>query len=162
MMSCYSQTDVSGSPFQAWRAGFREGVKMTLLNGVKVPSQEIKERIWWHNLHRLRIWSTIGAHEQNGLFSILGARQGTYMTNCTDWDYVQVRDFDFLNNLYKTEILHLENNINELQSRIVELGSKLKINLGLHWIDLDADQSRYTYELYHETINMSNTYYNRQ
>lgn len=43
---CYSETDITGSPFQAWRAGFREGVKMTLLDGVKVPPQEIGERIW--------------------------------------------------------------------------------------------------------------------
>jgi hypothetical protein len=33
---CYSETVITGSPFQAWRAGFREGVKMTLLDGVKV------------------------------------------------------------------------------------------------------------------------------
>jgi hypothetical protein len=46
---------------------------MTLLDGVRVPPQEIKERIWWHNIHRLRMWSTVGAHEENGsmLFLVL-------------------------------------------------------------------------------------------
>ena len=29
----YSESIITGSPFQAWRAGFREGVKMTLLDG---------------------------------------------------------------------------------------------------------------------------------
>jgi len=89
---CYSETVITGSPFQAWRAGFREGVKMTLLDGVRIPADEIKERVWWHNLHRLKIWSTVGAHEENGLYAIHGARLGQWMTNCTDWNYVDVRD----------------------------------------------------------------------
>jgi hypothetical protein len=86
----YSDSVITGSSFQAWRAGFREGVKMTLLDGVRVPPQEIKERIWWHNIHRLRMWSTVGAHEEHGLYAILGARMGTWMTNCTDWNYIDV------------------------------------------------------------------------
>jgi hypothetical protein len=73
---CYSETVITGSPFQAWRAGFREGVKMTLLDGIRIPADELKARVWWHNLHRLKIWSTVGAHEENGLYAIHGARLG--------------------------------------------------------------------------------------
>ncbi len=97
----FSKSVITGSPFQAWRAGFREGVKMTLLNGVKVPPQEIKHQIWWHNIHRLRMWSTVGTHEENGKYAVLGARMGTWMTNCTDWNYVDVRDFEILKSIYE-------------------------------------------------------------
>jgi hypothetical protein len=150
----FSKSIITGSPFQAWRAGFREGVKMTLLDGVKVPPQEIQQRIWWHNIHRLRMWSTVGAHEENGQYAILGARMGTWMTNCTDWNYIDVRDFEILKTIYQENVNHslIENNIEEL-------GVKLKQNLGLDWPSLNAQQSRYTLDLYNETMNLNDTYF---
>jgi hypothetical protein len=150
----YSDSVITGSPFQAWRAGFREGVKMTLLDGVRVPPQEIKERIWWHNIHRLRMWSTVGAHEEYGLYAILGARMGTWMTNCTDWNYIDVRDFEILRNMYEHNIDHTA-----IEHDIVELGEKIKVNLGLDWPDFTPQQSKYMLDLYDETINLGLTYY---
>ena len=150
----YSESIITGSPFQAWRAGFREGVKMTLLDGVRVPPQEIKERIWWHNIHRLRMWSTIGAHEENGLYAVYGARLGTWMTNCTDWNYVDVRDFEILKTIYNENVLH-----GSLEADIKELGDKLKTHLGLDYPYLDTVQSKYILDLYEETINLNATYY---
>jgi hypothetical protein len=150
----YSDSIITGSPFQAWRAGFREGVKMTLLDGVRVPPMEIKERIWWHNIHRLRMWSTVGSHEENGLYAILGARMGTWMTNCTDWNYIDVRDFEILRDMYDQNIDH-----DNVEHDIIELGEKIKINLGLDWPDFTPQQSKYTLDLYDETINLGLTYY---
>lgn len=155
----YSQSVITGSPLQAWRAGFREGVKMTLLDGVKVPPLEVVQRIWWHNIHRLRMWSTVGTHEENGLFAVYGARLGTWMTNCTDWDYVQVRDFEYLNDLYREQVAKFENNEDQLIEATKELGDKIRFSLGLSWPYLDALQSRYTLDLYDETINLGLTYY---
>lgn len=151
---CYSNTIITGSPFQAWRAGFREGVKMTLLDGVKVPPQEIKDRIWWHNIHRLKIWSTIGAHEENGKYAVLGARMGTWMTNCTDWNYVDVRDFEKLRDIYEEKVNHTF-----VEEDAQDYGTKIKQQLGFDWPHLDSPTSRYMYEMYEETIRMSNTYY---
>jgi len=150
----YSESIITGSPFQAWRAGFREGVKMTLLDGVRVPPQEIKERIWWHNIHRLRMWSTVGAHEEHGLYAVYGARLGTWMTNCTNWNYVDVRDFEILKNIYQENVLH-----GSLEADIKDLGAKLKTHLGLDYPYLDAAQSKYTIDLYDETINLGLTYF---
>jgi hypothetical protein len=158
-MKCYSDVHITASPFQAWRAGFREGVKMTLLDGVKVPSNEIQQQIWWHNIHRLRMWSTVGAHKENGLFAVYGARLGTYMTNCTDWDYVEVRDFEILKNIYDNKVRCYETNIDGLIEEIKSLGENIKLELGMNWPYLDADQSQYTLDLYNETLNLNNTYY---
>jgi hypothetical protein len=152
----YSDSIITGSPFQAWRAGFREGVKMTLLDGVRVPPQEIKERIWWHNIHRLRMWSTVGAHEENGKYAVLGARMGTWMANCTDWDYVEVRDFEILRNIYDENVKH-----ESVEHDIQELGKKIKLNLGLDWPWLNAQQSKYTLDLYEETLELHRTYYSQ-
>ena len=155
----YSDSIITGSPFQAWRAGFREGVKMTLLDGVRVPPQEIKQQIWWHNIHRLRMWSTVGSHKDNGLFAIYGARLGTWMTNCSDWNYVDVRDFELLRQLYDDCVVHLEQDENKLIEEIKNLGDKIKLELGLDWVYMDPAMSKYTLDLYDETINLGLTYF---
>jgi hypothetical protein len=151
---CYSKTVINHSPFQAWRAGFREGVKMTLCDGVKVLSSEIKERVWWHNLHRLRMWSTIGTHVENGKYAILGARMGTFMTYCTNWDYVQVRDFEILREIFETKVNHTS-----VEEDAKDYGTKIKKELGFNWPWLDSIQSKYTLDLYNETVKLTRTYY---
>jgi hypothetical protein len=150
----FSQSIITASPFQAWRAGFREGVKMTLLNGVRVPPQEIKERIWWHNVHRLRMWSTVGAHEENGKYAILGARMGTWMTNCTEWNYVDVRDFEILRNIYNENVNH-----SKVDHDAQDLAVRINQQLGFYWPWLDETQSKFTLDLYNETMNLNDTYF---
>lgn len=156
----YSDSIITGSPFQAWRAGFREGVKMTLLDGVKVPPQEIEQQIWWHNIHRLRMWSTVGSHEENGIYAVYGARLGTWMANCTDWNYVEVRDFEILKGIWNQYGQPYEEVAGDgLEQAIKDLGSEIQKDLGLAWPWLDPDQSKYTLKLYDETINLGLTYY---
>jgi hypothetical protein len=152
--NCFSRTVITGSPFQAWRAGFREGVKMLLKDGIKIEPHLIKESIWWHNLHRLKIWSTVGMHEENGKYAILGARMGTYMLYCEDWNYVEVRDFEVLRKIYETRVDH-----SEVEQEAENLGYQLKTKLGLDWPWLDSQQSKYTLDLYNETIDLAMTYY---
>jgi hypothetical protein len=100
------------------------------------------------------MWSTVGMHEENGKYAILGARMGTYMTNCTDWDYVQVRDFDELRKIYETHINHTT-----VEQDAQDLATKIKHQLGFNWPWLDATQSKFTLDLYNETINLGLTYY---
>ena len=38
---------------------------------------------------------------ENGIWALYGAREGAYKTMCTNWDYVNVRDFETLNNMWK-------------------------------------------------------------
>lgn len=150
---CYSETVITGSPFQAWRAGFREGVKMTLLDGVRIPADEIKTKIWWHNLHRLKIWSTVGLHEENGIYAIHGARLGQWMTNCTNWNYVDVRDFEILKNIYNENVNHTF--INE---DVQDLAVKIKREMGFDYPYLNARESKFASDLYDETIKLTKTY----
>lgn len=157
---CFSDVIITGSPFQAWRAGFREGVKMTLLDGVKVPPQEIKQQIWWHNLHRLQQWATVGSHIENGIYAVYGARLGTWLANCTDWNYVEVRDFEILKSIWNQYGKPYEEvNGEGLIKAVKDLGEKIKHQLGLDWPWLDSSQSQYTLNLYLETIELSKTYY---
>jgi hypothetical protein len=128
MNSCYSEIYNNATPHQAWRAGFREGVKMALDRGLRVTINEFQKN-HWKNLHRLYIWLMVGADVENGLWAIYGARQGLYMTMLTDWDFVNVRDFDYLNNMWKN--LELTVNEENLIEAIEDYGDKLKAELDL-------------------------------
>jgi hypothetical protein len=103
MHDCYSTTYPNATPFQAWRAGFREGVKMCLNKGARPTLEEFKDRVHHRNLDHLTIWHNVGRDVEHGIWAITGARMGTYMTMITpEWDYKQVQSFDALAELYKT------------------------------------------------------------
>jgi hypothetical protein len=103
MHDCYSTTYPNGSAFQAWRAGFREGVKMCLNKGARPTLQEFKQRVHQRNLDHLTIWHNVGRDVDNGTWAIAGSRMGTYMTMITpQWDYRTVQDFSELETLWDT------------------------------------------------------------
>jgi hypothetical protein len=139
----YSESFTNASSFQAWRAGFREGVKMSLDQGAKIDNVR---NVWWQNYHRLLIWCSVGADVPNGMWSILGAREGCYLTNCTEWDYVQVRDFEYLNQLFENNSKGCNDNL--LLLRIQELGEILNSKLMLPMADLSEEQSKFFKEVW--------------
>lgn len=103
MHDCYSTTYPNGSAFQAWRAGFREGVKMCLNKGVRPTITEFQNRVHYRNLDHLTIWQNVGRDVDHGIWAIVGARMGTYMTMITPtWKYQQVQSFDALEELWKS------------------------------------------------------------
>ena len=142
----YSTSIISSTPQQAWRAGFREGVKMSLNRGKVVDDLKT---IWWQNYNRLLIWTMIGADVENGLWAILGARAGVFMTMCTDWDHVQVRDFTWLNEYWnKTISVHI--NDDNLLDSINRLGASLidELEIPIAENPLDAQQSSFFKSIY--------------
>ena len=111
MHDCYSTTYPNGSPYQAWRAGFREGVKMCLDRGAKPTLQEFEKRVHQRNYDHLCIWQTVGRDVENGWWAIYGARLGTYLTMLKEWDYRRVQDFNHLKDLEvvtNVEVLSVE------------------------------------------------------
>lgn len=102
MNDCYSATYPNGTPFQAWRAGFREGVKMCLNKGARPTVSQFRDRVHHKNLDHLTIWHNVGRDVENGIWAIAGSRMGTYMTMLTEWDYKQVQWFDALQELWLT------------------------------------------------------------
>ena len=143
MTGLYSMVYNNTTPLQAWRAGFREGVKLTLNDGLKVALKNPKKQLNSRNYQRLLIWSSIGADVDNGLFAIYGARQGIYMTNCTDWDHIQVRDFEYLNQMYADSVKYMENDQSLVKEMIKELGETIRLKLNMPVADLDEIQSRF-------------------
>jgi len=133
MHDCYSTTYPNYTPFQAWRAGFREGVKMCLVNGVKPNIDSFKKSVATQNLNNLTIWHNVGMDIENGEWAIYGARLGTYLTMLTEWDYNKVQDFD--------ELLKLWDNFEHNEPK--QLPDLLSDKLGLPICMLSAEQSKF-------------------
>ena len=137
MHDCYSTTYPNGSPFQAWRAGFREGVKMCLDRGRKPTELEFKDAVHKRNMDHLTIWHNVGLDVENGAWAIAGARQGTSMTMLEDWDYRAVQWFDNLAELWSAI---QDKNPHEM----IELyGERLTERLDLPMNLLDAKSSKF-------------------
>jgi hypothetical protein len=164
MNNIYCTVMNNGSPLQAWRAGFREGVKMGLVDGDVIDASEMKKRVHNKNYKRLLTWMSVGDECDNGIWAIYGARLGCHMTNITrkDWDWKNVRDFAWLTNFFETEVLpKFQDNPDEMCKRTgtkwnykavedasIALGIDLRKDLDLEIADLGVEGSRFFKEVY--------------
>ena len=139
-----------------------EGVEMGLDGGDVVDPKHLKN-IHKGNLDRLLVWMSVGEDAVNGLWAIYGARLGCHMTNIQrkDWDWKNVRDFDWLTNFFKTELFPefeggnemcvntgMTWDWNKLKAKTVELGKDIRGVLDLEISDLDKTASRFFKTVY--------------
>ena len=137
MYDCYSTTFPNGSARHAWRAGFREGVKMCLNQGARPTTAEFRDRVHRRNLDNLTIWHNVGRDVEHGVWAMAGARQGTHMTMLTLWDYREVQWFDALEEIWQ----EVENN--DPNSMIRHHEDALKTQLDLPMCNIDAIESAF-------------------
>ena len=142
----YSITYPNGSPLHAWRAGFREGVKMCLDKGRKPGIEEFKSMASWHNIEVLNIWHSIGADVEHGTWATYGARMGTYMCMLDPtWNYKEVQDFDCLNEIFnRVDAL----GVTGRRDHYIKITEEMKANLGLPCVNMAADQSQFWKKYY--------------
>ena len=131
MHDVYSTTYPNQSRYHAWRAGFREGVKMCLDQGRRLTPAEF-ESAWQGNRHNLEIWCTVGNDVDYGDWAIMGARYGAWRVMFDSaWDHTEVRDFDKLKEIYE--------NFND--TYIEDYTAELTNRLGLNIVHLSSEQS---------------------
>lgn len=68
------------------------------------------------------------------------------MTMCTDWDFINVRDFEYLNDLWKVSFESIE----DVNYEIEEYGIKLinELNIPIAEQPLNAQQSKFFKSVY--------------
>ena len=142
MHDCYSTTYPNATPFQAWRAGFREGVKMCLDRGTKPSLADFKQKAHSRNLDHLSVWHNVGRDVDNGEWAMLGARLGTQMTMLSKWDYTEVQWFDNLAKKWDS----IKNQNPEPLLR--EYANSLR-RLDLDIVELNSEQSKFFKHHYH-------------
>jgi hypothetical protein len=136
MHNVYSTTYPNGSEYHAWRAGFREGVKLCLAKGEKPTPDNFDEIVNKQNIQNLLIWMSVGADVEHGLAAIHGARFGAFkllVNHISEWDYTTVQDFD--------EIQKLVGIANGYDSG--GLADQLKLRYNLPIVDYNEEQSKF-------------------
>jgi len=147
--SVLSITHPEGSMFQAFRAGFREGCKMTLNEGARVDPVLISKVVYQENLRRLLVWSCVGADVDNGVAAIYGTRLGICMTNLDpNFELSNISDYEWFKAFGEEELAkfksssRLETN-QLLGEECFALGSKIKKYIGLELCIYNPSQSKF-------------------
>lgn len=134
--NCYSTTMINSSAAQAFVAGYREGVKMSLDQGKNIDPANFKRTINHNNLCVLTTWMSVGADIDNGKYAMLGARMGCYSTTVSGNEYVQVRDLEKMADLFSTAV-------DDVDMDIEEYGESIRTRIDIPVADLNAEQSRF-------------------
>ena len=162
MNNVYSLVYNAGSPFQAFRAGYREGTKMSLDEGRTVPVEDFKKRIWPKNYERLITWCNIGADVENGLWAVYGARLGCYDINLNpDFVLENISSYDWFKEHFDNEIApkfsgekmkcentKLEWDYDKLYDACLEVGDILVDKIGMELCDPTPEVSAFFKRVY--------------
>jgi hypothetical protein len=97
-----SENRFASTPYHAFRAGYREAVKLSLIDGQKLDClSETKKKMKHQRWSRLLVWLSVGADVANGLWAILGARIGIadlWVRKTTRPE--QIAEYDFFADLW--------------------------------------------------------------
>ena len=77
---------------------------------------------------------------------MLGAREGCYKTNLTDWDYRNVRDFDYLTEYWNANLKDISKE--ELERYMHFYQVELRRRLDLDVVTFDGEQSKFFKKVY--------------
>ena len=138
LYNTYSKTIIHSTPHQAFVAGYREGVKMSLDRGKAITAGNFKRKMWPSNLRKLSIWMSVGSDIQNGKYAMLGARTGCYDTVLNDTDILKVRDLDDMENVYHEHTKDID--INE---QLMMYGESIRQRLDIPVAEYDENESKF-------------------
>ena len=146
-----SKTVVTASPLQAFRAGFREGVRLCMHKGAAVvpshpdlpPSEALATCLPPANLERLAIWCSVGRDFKHGALAMLGARMGAVAASLEKEDIGIIADFDLLDRLWSERVFGRFEDEAALSRELERLGQRIMDELGLLVVDLPPGASRF-------------------
>lgn len=140
----YSNVYINGSKYQAFRAGYREGVKLTTLKGRWIePKSWIK--LPEPNKRLLGIWASIGMDVEFGDMSILGTRTGMYDSTMSSSGETRIIDFDYIDSRLDSFSLKDETSI---EDKLNELGNYINENTTFKVLSFSSEQSRFIKDNY--------------
>lgn len=138
LYNTYSKTIIHSTPQQAFVAGYREGVKMSLDRGKAITAGNFKRKMWPSNLRKLSIWMSVGADIQNGKYAMLGARTGCYDTVLNDTDILKVRDLDDMENVYHEHTKDID-----IDEQLMMYGESIRQRLDIPVAEYDENESKF-------------------
>ena len=136
--NCYSNTIINATPQQAWIAGYREGVKMSLDQGKHIPPQNFTRTIQGSNLRILTTWMTVGADVKYGKYAMLGARMGCYSTTVDSNEFIQIRELDKMADLFANALVE-----DKVDEDLEVYGNSIRQRIDVPCADFDEHQSKF-------------------
>ena len=136
--NCYSTTVINATPQQAWIAGYREGVKMSLDQGKHIPPQNFMRVIHGSNLRILTTWITVGADVEYGKYAMLGTRMGCYSTTVDSNEFIQIRDLDKMADLFANALVE-----DKIDEDLEVYGNSIRQRIDIPCADFDEHQSNF-------------------
>jgi hypothetical protein len=151
-----SRVEAAASPFQAFRGGFREGVKFNLADGrlahevwPDLPrGSALRRHLGKAVFERLRVWCSVGRDVENGDWAIFGARLGCAMTALEGFEHTRVADYDWFAMFWADHVQTRWNDPAAREAEAARLLEKLNDELDLELADLDAAASAFFKSLY--------------
>ena len=137
--NCYSTTVINADKYQAFTAGYREGVKMSLNKGRPIDTQDFMRKIWPQNLKVLLTWMTVGADVDNGKFAMFGARMGCYQTILETQE--QNTDISDLDGMREVLLNYLDED--NIDADLLTYGESLRQRLDLPVANYSEHDSRF-------------------
>jgi hypothetical protein len=149
-----TETVVTGTPRQAFRAGFREGYRLTMTRGVPPmeshqglsPADALARHVTAGNLERIRVWCAVGRDAPNGEWAMLGARRGLLSSATEEQTTALVADFPQFGQFW--EDLRPGVEAVGVEAALRQAGQAIQTKLGLEIPELDAPASRFLKSLY--------------
>ena len=129
--------EVFSTTYDAWITGFRIGVTEALVFDEKLTIDNFKESVADNAFAILSLWQNVGRDTDNGIWCILGARMGTYMTMCTNWDPKSLDDSEAIGEIWASIDGH---NAEHIAGMVAE---ELVTQLNLPIVFLDAGASKF-------------------
>lgn len=138
-----TETIVNIDPYQAFRAGYREGVKMALKEGL-VPSlnlengENLKNILPSSNYFRLKVWLEVGRDVENGSWAILGARKGLLDLLQNPDQLEKIRNYKWFRHFWN----EVRENVGEnLEEKLTTLAARISPLLGEELKELGSKES---------------------
>lgn len=148
MNDWFSYSYCNASPYQAFRAGFREGVKLTLdLNGERflgmLSNISVIPEV---NRRRLLSWMCVGADVVNGRLANYGARLGFLKSICEQhFDVNVISDFEWIESYWNGDMAHARDG--HYIEHLKQMGIDIEKITGLPISELNEDQSKLAKQL---------------
>jgi hypothetical protein len=133
-----SETICNATPYHAFRAGYREAVKLSL------PNKD-RSDVWLENLEKLgppilnwiKIWLSVGFDTPNGIWTILGARTGLVDYWRGGFSLEKLSDYAYFSSLWKAYAHLSDDDAFSMADELSEGLSAMKLNCPI----LDPDTS---------------------
>lgn len=132
---CWSNVYTNGSAYQAFRVGFREGVKLSMEQGRVLGFDEWTDSMHAANFQRLMTWMTLGNDVEHGAWSVYGARLAVKMLQYDNFDFTNIRDYSWF-----AEFFDQHSSADPVRAS-KSIGKKISEGLGWDLPDFDFEQS---------------------